>query len=298
MRKYFFSFWLLLAISAATAVFNSCGKDEFEIPNEPEPPQEIAVTGISLNETTLTLVIGESETLAATVTPDNASDKTVTWESSDSTVATVDDNGKVTAVAEGTVTITAKASDKIAECVVTVIDPVEINGVRWARRNVDMPGTFAPNIASSGMFYQWNRKIGWSPFNPLVNSNGGTEWNGALPAGNTWEKINDPCPQGWRIPTIGELVALSNSSSEWRIVNGVLGRQFGTVPNTIFLPAGGWRFHVTGALNGTGTLGSYWSSTVGNASNAWFFYFNISSVSAGDSMLHSTYGMSVRCVAE
>ena len=79
----------------------------------------VAVTGISLNKTTLTLTEGESETLVATVTPDDATDKTVTWSSSDSAVATVD-NGKVTAVKEGTATITAKAGDKSATCTVTV----------------------------------------------------------------------------------------------------------------------------------------------------------------------------------
>ena len=80
----------------------------------------IAVTGITLSQTAATLTEGESLTLTATVAPEDATDKTVTWSSSDKSVATVDNNGKVTAVAAGTATITAKAGDKSATCVVTV----------------------------------------------------------------------------------------------------------------------------------------------------------------------------------
>ena len=87
----------------------------------------VAVTSITLDKTTLSLAIGESYTLTATVKPDNATDKTVTWSTSDSKVATVS-NGKVTAVKAGTAKITAKAGDKTATCTVTVtaattIDP-------------------------------------------------------------------------------------------------------------------------------------------------------------------------------
>ena len=80
----------------------------------------LAVTEVSLSKTELTLTEGEEETLSATVTPDDATDITVTWSSSDTTVASVDDNGKVTAVKEGEATITAKAGEKTATCVVSV----------------------------------------------------------------------------------------------------------------------------------------------------------------------------------
>lgn len=84
----------------------------------------IPVEGISLDKTELTLVLTESETAAliATVTPDTATDKTVTWTSSDESVATVAD-GTVTAKSVGTATITAKAGDKEATCNVTVVNP-------------------------------------------------------------------------------------------------------------------------------------------------------------------------------
>ena len=79
----------------------------------------VPVTSVSLDRTTLTMTEGDTQTLTATVKPDNATDKTVTWSSSNTAVATVD-GGKVTAVAPGTATITAKAGDKTATCAVTV----------------------------------------------------------------------------------------------------------------------------------------------------------------------------------
>lgn len=87
----------------------------------------ILVESISLNKSETTIEIGESETLVATVSPDNADDPTVSWTSSDWSVASVED-GLVTALAEGTAVITAKAGDKTATCKVTVphqFTPVE-----------------------------------------------------------------------------------------------------------------------------------------------------------------------------
>ncbi len=81
--------------------------------------QTVAVESVTLNKTELTLEIGGEETLTATVAPDNGTDKTVTWSSDNTAIATVD-NGKVTAVAAGTATIMAKAGDKTDTCTVTV----------------------------------------------------------------------------------------------------------------------------------------------------------------------------------
>ena len=77
------------------------------------------VTSVSLNKTTASLKAGETVTLTATVNPSDATDKTVTWTSSDQTVATVS-NGVVTAKKVGTATITAKAGSKTATCQITV----------------------------------------------------------------------------------------------------------------------------------------------------------------------------------
>ena len=81
----------------------------------------VLVESVTLGKTELALVVNEADvTLTATVKPDDATDKTVTWTSSNPAVATVDANGKVHAVAEGTATITAQAGDKTATCKITV----------------------------------------------------------------------------------------------------------------------------------------------------------------------------------
>lgn len=85
----------------------------------PEP--DVQVESVTLNKTEITLEAGTTETLTATVLPENATDKTVTWETSDTKVATVA-NGVVTAVAKGEATITAKAGEKSATCKVTVTE--------------------------------------------------------------------------------------------------------------------------------------------------------------------------------
>ena len=99
------------------------GTTTVDLPKVGGDIDKVDVEKVELNKNTLTLDIGDEETLTATVTPDNADDKTVSWTSSDPSVATVDDSGKVTAVAVGTATITATADGQSATCNVTVNDP-------------------------------------------------------------------------------------------------------------------------------------------------------------------------------
>ena len=85
--------------------------------------QNIPVIGVKLDKTSLTMQETGSDTLTATVEPDNATNKNVNWESSDTSIATVDASGKVTAISAGNATITATAADgsgKSATCTVTV----------------------------------------------------------------------------------------------------------------------------------------------------------------------------------
>ena len=85
----------------------------------------IPVTGVSLDESSITLDVGGNQTLTATVTPDNATNKKVRWTSDNETVATVSEDGVVTAVAGGTAVITATTHDGLftATCTVTVNAP-------------------------------------------------------------------------------------------------------------------------------------------------------------------------------
>ena len=81
----------------------------------------VKVDAIELSDSEKKLNVGKSFTITATVKPDNAWNRTVTWRSSDPSIATVDENGTVTAIAEGEAIITAESADGVkAECKVTV----------------------------------------------------------------------------------------------------------------------------------------------------------------------------------
>ena len=99
--------------------------DDISLIDITEPPY-VAVEGVTLDTDTLSLEEGESWQLIATVAPENATNKNVIWESDNTDVATVDDTGKVTAVAAGTATITVTTVDgeKTATCTVTVTPEV------------------------------------------------------------------------------------------------------------------------------------------------------------------------------
>lgn len=102
---------------------NDYGSDSREFTLSIDKPVVIPVTGVKLDKTSLTLQETDSATLTATVEPDNATNKNVNWESSDTSIATVDASGKVTAISAGSATITATAADgsgKSASCSVTV----------------------------------------------------------------------------------------------------------------------------------------------------------------------------------
>ena len=112
-------------------------------------PATVPVTSITLNETNLNKKVGDAAvTLTATVAPDDATDKTVMWKSSDTNVATVDENGKVTFVGGGTATITATATngtadtsdDKTATCAVTVaLPPIPYKTYTWDGSTLSVP---------------------------------------------------------------------------------------------------------------------------------------------------------------
>lgn len=87
-------------------------------PNDP-----VDVTGITLSQKTATGNVGATKQITATIEPANADDKTVTWTSSNDSVATVDENGLITFVAEGTATITATTSNGLTATVTVTVNP-------------------------------------------------------------------------------------------------------------------------------------------------------------------------------
>lgn len=82
------------------------------------------MTGVTLNKETTSIAVGATETLVATIAPANATVQTVEWTSSDSTKASVDEDGVVTGVATGsaTITVTTTDGDFTDTCTVTVTE--------------------------------------------------------------------------------------------------------------------------------------------------------------------------------
>jgi len=222
---------------------------------------------IKLDKTKLELIVGEEQSLRATTNPGGQS---VAWTSSDASKATVEGSygeAKVIAKSAGTVSINATFRGQTVSCTITVYDVfsqtgVTINGVTWATRNVDAPGTFAAKASDAGMYYQWNRKIGWSSTDPLISSPSGRSWDSSVPTGTSWEAANDPCPAGWRVPISEELEKLINANYVWTTVNGKTGVKIGNGNNTIFLRNDSFR-NYKGGLGGkfVNSEGVYWSAT-------------------------------------
>jgi uncharacterized protein YjdB len=127
----------------------------------------IAVAGVRLSESSLQLSKGESHTLAASVLPDNASDKAVQWTSSDTSVATVDQNGTITAIGVGKTTITASVGGFSASCSVSVVIPVtsislDTNLLLLTKGAVAvLTATVSPDDAT-------DKTVQWSSDNPSV----------------------------------------------------------------------------------------------------------------------------------
>ena len=161
----------------------------------------------------------------------------------------------------------------------------------WARANVGAPGTFAANPEDPGMFFQWNRRTGWSVTNPKYSVPNGMTWNSIPDMSGTWISTNDPCPPGgWRIPTAAELESLGNGTQVWNE-----GRFFGTQPNQIFLP-----FSEHRDSNGSFVLGAhgrYWSSTVSTVNNnIWTLRIVNGGAVVSNNLADRNYGYAIRCV--
>ena len=140
---------------------------------KPQPePKTIEVSSITLNKTTLSLDMSgtKTATLIETIEPNNATNKSITYSTSNEKIATVDKNGKITAKGNGTATITAKTSNgKTATSKVTVTTSptrIKLNNTSITKdivnsKNIALKATVEPNTAS-------NKKVTWSSSNTKV----------------------------------------------------------------------------------------------------------------------------------
>lgn len=185
----------------------------------------------------------------------------------------------------------------------TYDEGVVINGVKWATRNVGKPGSFAAKPESTGMLYQWNSKVAWSATD-LAEGVEITGWNKTWYGGyeipsvdDKWQPTNDPCPVGWRVPTVEELQKLIEINSDWTTINGIMGLLFGSGENTIFIPASGARRHSGGQFESDPS--GYWSiSSVFDEYRASFLIFGDNeNATISDAGMRGN-AMCIRCVAK
>jgi len=249
------------------------------------------VTGITLNNTTLKVKEGNTSQLTATVSPSNANDTSVTWSSSNTEVATVNSDGLVTALTEGTCTITVTANDgsgKSVICVVTVVadhsgsidghDYVDLglpSGTLWATCNV---GATTPE--DYGDYFAWGETTtkstyNWSTYKYCNGSNTTmTKYCTSSSCGTvdnmTELDLSDDAAYvnwggNWRMPSFAQFEELINSrytTYEFTTQNRYFGIKITskTNGNCIFLPAAGQRYDSQCGNAGLG--GYYWSRTL------------------------------------
>jgi hypothetical protein len=202
------------------------------------------VKSVTLSKTSLEMIAGSAETgtatLMATVAPEYASDKTVFWLTSNEKVATVDDNGKVTAVGSGEAKITATAGGKYASCTVKVT--VLVTGITLDKTELDMtiddePVTLVAKVTPEGAT---DKTVTWSSSNEKVAT---VDANGKVtPVGNGTATIT--ATAGGKTATcelsVGYGVALSKATVG------------------MFIGADGWAYKSRDEATASGTTPEAW----------------------------------------
>lgn len=290
----------------------------------------VAVDSVRLDISTINIAPTGKVTLAATVYPSNASNKNVTWTSSNTNIATVSPDGTVTSTGllagPATITVTTNSGNKSASCTVNVISGAVDLGlsVLWATCNLG-----ASNPWGYGGYYQWggtddvtdpNIIVNWANCPYHTGSDETTGWTKYVSSYNSsyWSGTGDPDDRtvldpaddaahvilggDWRMPTETEWKELLiNCTWEWtdnyKTMNVagyiVTSKKEGYADRSIFLPAAGYR---TGTYLYDGSRGLYWSSSLYESLSNYARILNFSSDSHGTSISSRSYGRSVRPV--
>lgn len=150
-----------------------------------------AATGVSLDKNTLSLNVGDTERLTATVAPSDADDKTVTWTSEDTTIASVSTAGLVTAKKAGSTKITVKTTDGdfTAEATVTVAEAIDVVSIEFKRNKfyslVGVNTTLIPDVLPEN----YSGSLEWSSSHEDVATVDQTGKVSAIKLGSTFIRV-------------------------------------------------------------------------------------------------------------
>ena len=177
---------------------------------------------------------------------------------------------------------------------------VVINGVKWATRNLESTGTFADKPTYYGRYFQWNKKNNdnFMSFDEYFASN--------FPNVTSWLSANDPCPKGWRVPTLEEmkkLLDINKVTNERITLEGNILHYFykftdKTSGNNILMSCAGFLNDNDSILYGSEQVGLYWSSTEYSVREAAYCLRFLASGTVETFADYKAVGLSVRCVAE
>ncbi len=217
---------------------------------------------------------------------------------------------KTSTVIDNVLGADTETTQPVAQPTANTSDGVVINGVTWATANVAAPGKFAATPRDEGMYYQFGIKVGWCSGGPGKDEGGVTptpasaKWGGVN--GRDWSVQNDPCPDGWRVPTRAELTKLTDAAKVKyeRETDEGGGRVIGIFTDiqtghSIVMPAY-QRVEMDGWLS-WGDYGGYWSSTAYTQKQYHAYQLNPNYGSydkpgAAVYENYSYYGYYVRCV--
>jgi uncharacterized protein (TIGR02145 family) len=273
----------------------------------------VSASGISLNKKSIKFTTLKPDTLIAEVFPTYSVNKSVSWHSSNSAVATVSQDGIVTPKTGGNakIYVTTNGSNQSDSCSVTVIicgaytNAAKTQWLSFMCHNLGADETadpFTPSAKIHGAKYKWGVK------NPALTqaadqANAGAipNWSSITPSPTTngvnWDMVNaNPCPVGWRVPTSAEWNAVFNNNTitrvgSWTNNNYDSGIKVGS---TLFLPTAGYR-SFDGALSNRGVRGYHLSATADGTNGSYMFHSDNQYGMYSDSR---SYAYSVRCVAQ
>ncbi len=278
----------------------------------------VPVASVSISPENLNMYVGDSEQLTCEVLPKDADDKTVTWSSSDSSVATVSATGVVVAKSEGnaTITVTTHDGNYSALCQVAVTEAQTVTGLeavdlglpsgtKWANMNLganskeESGNYYAFGELETKNNYKWSNYL-WGTKDNLLKYNNKKGF-GSVDCKYLLDSDDDAAHLllggEWRIPTKEEQEELQNNCRwSWGQVNGHSGCfvTSTTSGSSIFLPAAG--YYQNESLYNFDYQGAYLSSTIGGDYPYNDYYMVFSEGSKSENTIDRSRGLPIRAV--